>query len=492
MAFLRRPLTQDEAPMVGDQDYWNDPNYFSMPDDPTNVQYGFPEAPPPPVQTNPNQQMPTVTDQPRTGSVAGMDTSGWDVDSYGIPQYTAQNFGSAPSGWDPAKWGDPTHQTPKYVWGRIYQEAQASGDPNWQQQAVERFMQAYPGTQYGGKDVVWTPWGEEVDLFRDYGGENGVSWGVAGAPSGDGGFDLNALIAQMGNRTNLSQSSDPSQWSAQDAASGAIECDPGSGMSAQDCADFYNRYRPKVATGGSGAASGGSTTTTGPQAPQGGMQALYDQIGKLLDLGGEYNEGILNRRVESARESMNRARSSQTDLLRSQLSERGLLGQGPEVTALTGLEEQLGDIYGGQVRDIYADESARSDNRLLETMAIAAGLSGEDASRLVDWFNAQTGRDVGMGQIAATNRRTDADAAAEAGRLGLGYGQLDLDRMLGSGRLGLENLDVVNRYNLGLGDLGLRRDLGMYGAQNDQMSQMLEIIRLMNPAAYQQITNQQR
>lgn len=144
----------------------------------------------PPVYADPTNQPPPVTNptEPNPYSFKApwgkTPTDQLDVDSYGVPQYATTRFGAAPSGWDPTKWADPTHQTPKYVWGGIYEANRATGDPNWMQNAVNQFMQAYPGTTYAGKDVIMTPWGEEVDLFRDFGGENGISWMVHGAPAG--------------------------------------------------------------------------------------------------------------------------------------------------------------------------------------------------------------------------------------------------------------------------------------------------------------------
>src|SRR5262245_52032940 len=44
----------------------------------------------------------------------------WDTGGYSKPGYISQNYNQqAVSGYDPAKWGDPLHQTPKYVVGRI-------------------------------------------------------------------------------------------------------------------------------------------------------------------------------------------------------------------------------------------------------------------------------------------------------------------------------------------------------------------------------------
>jgi hypothetical protein len=376
------------------------------------------------------------------------------------------------------------------VWGRIYDEARASGDPNWQQTAVQRFQQAYPGTTYNGKDVIYTPWGEQVDIFQDYGptsaSMNGVSWNVAGAQNAPSSFQqFQGLFGSPSYAGVAAAAPSGGGGGAPDFS------DPSTQALIEQLGPLHPQWQQyqawKTGAGAgttSGSASGGSAT--GPQAPQGGMQALYDTIGKMLNMSGDYNSGILNRRVESAREDMNRARSSQSDLMKAQLAERGLLGSGAEITGMSGLEEQLGDRYAGTVRDIYADESAAADKRLLETMGIAAGLSGQDAQRLVDWFNAHTNKEVGLGQIAATNHRTDTEAATAARdasiREALGMGDLGLRRDLGFGQLGLDSDIAQNNYNLGQGNLGLGYD--QLNAQNTWNSDanLIKIIQTLFPS----------
>jgi len=241
----------------------------------------------------------------------------------------------------------------------------------------------------------------------------------------------------------------------------------------------WQQYQAWKASQGAGAAGGGSAT--GPAAPQGGMQALYDMIGKMLDKGGAYNNDILTRRVESARDDMNRARASQSEQLRGQLSERGLLGQGPEMTALAGLEEQLGSTYGGQVRDIYADESARSDARLLQTMGIAAGLSGDDAQRLVDWFNAQTGRDVGMGNVANDAQRNAITRELGQGDLSQRANDLALRRDLGFGELGLNEYGMGLDYNKWQNEFGLKQDQFAFDQQRSSQLDLGDVLKQLYP-----------
>ncbi len=140
------------------------------------------------MRTDEFQTKPSNNDTPTPPPV---DKSKWDTDGYGAPQYTASNFGPGLGGWDATKWADPNHQTPKYVVGRILQEASGGTgflkDPKQREAAVANIMKAYPGATFNGKDTITMPDGGKVDIFRGAGsGEYGVAWqpitGPGGAP----------------------------------------------------------------------------------------------------------------------------------------------------------------------------------------------------------------------------------------------------------------------------------------------------------------------
>ena len=130
----------------------------------------------------------TQTTTPTWTAPWGTNTAGVDYDNYGLPQWTATNYGSSPSGWDPAKWSDPMHQTPKYVVARIFQEGRSQGLTN--AHIFDNIQKVYPTAQWNEKDVLWGIPGMEdarVDFIQDVGGLNGVSWQdlrYAGQPAG--------------------------------------------------------------------------------------------------------------------------------------------------------------------------------------------------------------------------------------------------------------------------------------------------------------------
>lgn len=143
------------------------------------------------------------------------DSSKWNTDGYATPGYTAQNAGGVLSGFDATKWNDPNHQSPKYVFGRILQEA-AGGDgrletPEQRDAAVKNILQAYPGATFDGKQKVTMPDGGVIDIFqgadaghygaafqvepgtgRDAAG-NPIDTSSPGAPAGGGGGGLSSL-----------------------------------------------------------------------------------------------------------------------------------------------------------------------------------------------------------------------------------------------------------------------------------------------------------
>jgi hypothetical protein len=142
---------------------------------------------------------------------------------------------------------------------------------------------------------------------------------------------------------------------------------------------------------------------TGPAAPppaptplSGGMtsqtasQSLQQQLQQILGNPAGFNQGVVDSRVESARENVDRFRNSQLDTMMAQLAERGLVGSGGEFEGRANLEEQLAGIFGTSLRDIYADASQAGDDQVVELISLATGLSVEEAKRAVEMYAAQT------------------------------------------------------------------------------------------------------
>ena len=176
----------------------------------------------------------------------------------------------------------------------------------------------------------------------------------------------------------------------------------------------------------------------------GGGQSITELMSTLKGLfpGGAFNQDIVNRRTEGARENLERFGRSRSASNRAQLAERGLLGSGPEVTAQNRVEQDIADRYSGATRDIYADESEAADRRMTSALSMAAGLSESDANRLVDWFRAST------------------------------------ERGLGEGGLALGHTRASNEYNLGLGQFGIDRDKLAWMVKSGRIDQLIKILEL--------------
>lgn len=164
---------------------------------------------------------------------------------------------------------------------------------------------------------------------------------------------------------------------------------------------------PSDATGGATGAqagTGGVTPLQGPMAaqtaaPVSGGSALNQQISSLLNNPQQWNSQVVNNRVESAREDLEGQRSAEMDTLMAQLAERGLLGDGPEGTALMRQGENLSKIFSGSVRDIYSDMADKGDQQIVELLSLSTGMSIAEAQNAVAMYQAQTNRDLGFGRL---------------------------------------------------------------------------------------------
>ena len=196
---------------------------------------------------------------------------------------------------------------------------------------------------------------------------------------------------------------------------------------------------------------GGGGSPSGPQGPGTPRVQSNSTLNSTLEglYAGGLNKDIVSQRVSGARDDMERARKSTSATNRAALASRGLIGDGPEITAMNRADERLGDTYAQEIGDIYADEGGNADQRMMQALSLAAGLSTADADRLVRQFEAETNR-TGM-----------------------------------QGNLALGNLRAGNDYSLGLGNLGLGRDQLLQAADAGDMDRMIELIQLLLQGAGQ-------
>jgi hypothetical protein len=349
---------------------------------------------------------------------------------YTAPAAPVPTSGSL-EGFNADKLESPTHklESPKYAFADVMQNY--GNTPEGFQQGFAELQKLYPdffgNWQIEGDDSIkWSGEGSLNDAFQGH--DSFDVWrNASGEGGGPGGWqwETNRPMPQNGGaRFDLS--------SIMGGGSGS-----GSG------------------SGGYGGGSGSSSfTSSNPYADE-----IMQQLRGLFPDGG-FNQDIVNRRVDSARDVLNKQRTSRNATNRALLADRGLIGSGPEVTSYDNLEGDLYNQFSGAVNNIYANESENADQRMMEALSLATGMTLQQASQAIDQYRAQTDRDLGFGNLALGNKRADNDFS------------------LGMGDLALGNVRAGNDYQLGLGNLGLGySNLGFQQSQwNDE--RMLDLIRL--------------
>lgn len=96
-----------------------------------------------------------------------------NTDGYAQPAYAVAGSSQAPAGWDPTKWATGTHQTPKYVVGRILSQYAPTVDGL--SQAIAEVQRAYPGTTFNGKDKLTIPGVGTIDVLQGA-SQGGQAW----------------------------------------------------------------------------------------------------------------------------------------------------------------------------------------------------------------------------------------------------------------------------------------------------------------------------
>jgi hypothetical protein len=225
--------------------------------------------------------------------------------------------------------------------------------------------------------------------------------------------------------------------------------------------------------GVSGGAGGGSSSRS-----TGNFDGLKEALAGLFP-NGNFNQDVVNRRVDNVRGALSGARKSRLQTNQALLADRGLIGSGPEMTAYKNMDEDLFNQEISGVNDAYAHESDAADSRMMQALQIAAGMTADEAAQAVNWFRAQNDAtrnandfSLGQGQLALGNRNTD-----------LGYYNSDHDFSLGQGRLAIDNMNGVNTANLGMGRLGLDRDALQHAIQSGDMDRLIEILKLQQGGA---------
>jgi hypothetical protein len=172
------------------------------------------------------------------------------------------------------------------------------------------------------------------------------------------------------------------------------------------------------------------------------QQGLTD----LIERGGELPADQVARRYESARELLDKGRRTMVNDLRGDLGSRNLLSepgipQGAEIGGLSRITDKLAPEFSRALRDIYADESAKSDARMMTALQMATGFSTDQARNLLAGIGEGTARQTALADLA------------------------------------LRELQTNMAWNQFLAQFGLERDKVMYEIQNGGIENLLPLLQ---------------
>lgn len=165
----------------------------------------------------------------------------------------------------------------------------------------------------------------------------------------------------------------------------------------------------------------------------GGYGTLLDKLGSLLESGGStgFNDSDLAQQFESFRQPLEMGRRAQSENLRAELADRGLLGGGEEANSLGRMEERIAPIWSAALQGLSKDKQAQDAQRLLTTLTVMP-------------------------------------AALQAGSQRQG--------MLAD--IAIRNLEQNRLWNQFLAEFGLKRDQVMYEIQNGNMDGIMGLLAM--------------
>ncbi len=372
----------------------------------------------------------------------------YDTDGYAQPGYIPTGFGNVLPGWDAQKWNDPNHQTPKYVVGRILSKYEPS--PAGLQAAMTEIQKAYPGARLVGKDSVYIPGVGTTDVGVSFGDGTNMRWGYGSEAQ-----------ARLSGSIGAGGGSVMPSISAAQAISQARSSNP--------LGDLVNKtYSDLLKQGG--------PTNSALQSAQSALQGLIDN-------GGGFNENIVNRRMESQREVLERARRSQIDQLNSELAARGLMGapgapSGAEAIGLGRIADSIGGQFATAARDITTSELQAANERFAGAVSAMSGLGIAQAQNLISLLQNAGQLSVEEEQNIIQRIALSNNMSIEQAKIAFEYAQLSAQTALGYAGLNVQSQNNQMNYSLGLGQLGLGREQLAGQQQSGLIDQIIQLLGL--------------
>lgn len=431
----------------------------------------------------------------------------YNTNGYAQPNKVAGAGGGPLAGWDIDKWNDPSHQTPKYVSGRFMAEAGDQKNAANRDKYLDSMKEAYGAEnfRFNGKDKISIDGGKSfVDVWGGAGaGLYTPAWqdesSQGGGPAGAGGLTTPAQMSAALQGPGATPAGTSAASFANDPAN-PFKSHPAGGVKLPN-GDWVPGDHPAAAQASSAKPSGGGFPAPGgeagpptmvdkpgpggmpnpnaPPAPKGsenpgGIENILKQF-----LSGDMNKEILNRRVDSARDVLNKQRSSAVDTLGASLADRGQLGSGAADSASVRLDQGLNDDFAMAVNDIYANEGENADKRLMEALGIGSEMEIADKNREVDKYNAETGRlnsdrnyDIGNKEIDVKRRSVANDETRTKNDFDLGNRRITSDENLGNRRMSID--EKLGSRGLDLTERGQNIDWDKFAAQFGLDSEALQ------------------
>lgn len=336
----------------------------------------------------------------------------------------------------------PPQQGPGGTTGPVAPPAPAPTNPTqWSRPQEDQWIN-FANQNYGGQAS-----GNLNDIIANYNKTFNTNAQVVGSDKVDFGYGASDVIKNVNNGAGqlwLGDYPDPNHVSPNSGGGGG-----GGGGNAAP-----------AQTGGGGDNSNSLGSFMGQAAPVHRSQNFDEIMANLKQLfpNGAYNQDIVNRRTENARENLLRQRKSTDANDRAILANRGTLGSGPEVTALTRADQNMADQYQNATSGIYADEENAASQRMMQALQTAAGMDANEANAFVNAYQAQSGRGLGVGNLGVAQQRANNDFT------------------LGSGNLALGNVNSANNYNLGLANFGLNRDTAQNNASDQRLGRIIQLL----------------
>lgn len=316
-----------------------------------------------------------------------------------------------PGGVDINKWNDPKHATPKYLVLRLL--SMFPPTPAGLKDAMSMLRELDPDARLIGLDTIDLP-----NLLKNYGG--GTVDVITSAHSGGTGW----------------------QWGWNDPNAGA---EGGGGTGGTGGTGGGGGFTlPNLGGGGGGGgipgfggggeinveeairkilASGGVSTDPLTVKAKTALQTIIEGMGAL-------EPGNVNRRIESARETLEGGRRAMLEQTRANLADRGLISlhgspQGSEADSIARISDRLGQEFAGAQRDIITEESHNADQRLQSALATAANISQGEAQTMLGALGAGNQRNATLAQIAIETLKNNTQWNEFLAQYGL-----DRDRLL--------------------------------------------------------------